>query len=130
MRAKPTDAELEALRFVAEKPPITARELVDHLAERRGLARTTALTLLERLRKKGLVVREGGDGGFVYRPAQSKPAMLQEVIDDFVERALGGSLSPLVAYLSGRQDATPEEIAELRKLVGTLENRGADDGKP
>ncbi len=128
--SKPTEAELEALRFVAERPPVTAREVADHLAGRRGLARTTVLTLLERLRKKGLVLREGTDGSFAYRPAQAKSALLQGIVDDFVQRALGGSLSPLVAYLSGRQDATPEEIAELRRLVGTLEKGREDDGRP
>ncbi len=126
--SKPTEAELEALRFVAESPPVTAREVADHLAARRGLARTTALTLLERLRKKGLVVREEVEGTYAYRPAQAKPALLQGIVDDFVQRALGGSLSPLVAYLSGRGDAaTPEEIAELRRLVKTLEDK---DAKP
>lgn len=117
------EAELEVLRFVSDREPVTVRDTAEHFAEARGLARTTVLTMMERLRKKGFLTREPGAGGFEYRSAQAKSKVLRGLVGDFVERTLGGSLSPFVAYLAERRNATPEELAELRKLVDELEER-------
>src|SRR5207249_331104 len=51
------DQELEVLRFVAEHAPISVGEVAERFGEPRGLARTTILTVMERLRKKGFLTR-------------------------------------------------------------------------
>ena len=47
----------------------------------------------------------------------------QFVVTSFVDSALGGSVSPLVAFLARREDLTDEDVAALQKIVKDLEKR-------
>jgi predicted transcriptional regulator len=80
--------------------------------------------MMERLRKKGYLVRAGadGEGSFRYSPAVAPQAVLHNLVRDFVQKTLGGSLSPFVAYLADTPDGLSEtEVAELKKLVTDME---------
>ncbi len=116
-------AEMEVLRYVADHHPITVRDVADHLAETKGQVRTTALNMLERLRKKGYLARKRQQGVFHYSPRQPRGDLLQGLVRDFVDRALGGSLSPFVAYLTRDARITKEELEELKRLVLQLEQQ-------
>ena len=56
------DQELDLLRYVTEHSPITVREAAESYGRDRGLARTTVLTMMERLRSKGYLTRTEVDG--------------------------------------------------------------------
>ena len=116
-------AELEILRFITEKHPVSVREVAEHFGETKGLVRTTVLNVMERLRKKGFLVRRQTGGIFQYSPKLAKGELLRNLVRDFVSRTLGGSISPFVAYLAEEAEMTNEEIAELRKVVREL-NKG------
>ena len=114
-------AELELLRFVLDRGEATGRAASEHFAETRGHARTTALKTLERLRAKGHLVREDREGGNVYRATMTREELETYVVEDFVQISLGGSVSPLVAFLMRQKGLSPEEAAEMRRLVDKLE---------
>ena len=124
MSEKPTlgEQELEVLRFVTERGTATVREVVSGFGEPRGLARTTILTVMERLRTKGFLTRQRatGDGLWAYAPAQKQADLMQSLVGDFVKKTLGGSVSPFVAYLAQAQDLSDAEKARLRALVAAL----------
>jgi len=111
------DQELTLLRYVTDHAPITVREVAAQFGEPHGLARTTILTMMERLRRKGYLTRGKDAGAFEYRPVVAKTELLQTLVHDFVEKTLGGSLSPFVAYLTDAQDLSERELSELRKLL-------------
>lgn len=119
------EQELAVLRFVTDRAPVTVREVAQEWGEPRGLARTTILTVMERLRKKNFLVRTKApdDTTFQYAPAVEKAELMQSLVRDFVERTLGGSLSPFVAYLSDAKDLNEQEMAELRRLVEEMDRR-------
>ncbi len=119
------EQQLDLLRFVSEHSPITAREVAEQYGEPNGLARTTVVTVLEKLRQKGYLTRAQVDGVYQYSPA-SGPAMWQDVIHQFVERTLGGRLGPFVAYLTNQNNLTPEEIQELEELVKKAKQQNQD----
>jgi predicted transcriptional regulator len=78
---------------------------------------------MERLRAKGYLARMKEGSVYRYRP-QSEPAdVMREVVREFVENRLAGSLSPFVAYLAEAENLTDEELAFLRKIVDSLPNR-------
>ena len=114
------EQELEVLRFIAERSPVTAREVVEGFGEERSLARTTVLTVIERLRKKGYLTRRRRDGVFAYVPRVPQAELLNGLVRDFVEKTLGGSVSPVVAYLSRARRLSDGELDELQKLVQDL----------
>jgi predicted transcriptional regulator len=118
------EQELLLLRHVAAGGPATVGEVVETFGSPRGLARNTVLTMMERLRRKGWLTRRRRDG--VYRYASPSPVgdVLRGVVSRFVERALGGSISPFVAYMSEEAvDVGPDELAELERLVARLRRR-------
>jgi predicted transcriptional regulator len=111
--------EMEVLALVLDRGPISLREAADHFAEM-GLARTTVHTVLERLRTKGYLERERQDDVLKYKTVVERKSLLQGLVTQFVTARLGGSVSPLVAYLGEAKNLTDEEIAELRAVVKRL----------
>jgi predicted transcriptional regulator len=110
-------AEWELLQYILEHHPITVREVTAQFAETHGHARTTVLTMMERLREKGYLTRRKMGGVNRYSPSETKPELLQGLVRDFVQKALGGSVSPFVAYLGREARLSPEELSELKQLV-------------
>lgn len=117
--------ELELLQAVEDLQPVTVRTLVEHLADKTGQARTTILTTLERLRAKGCLTRRSINGVNHYSPRVSVSELLPRIVDDFVQKMLGGSVSPFVAYLQGQKEVDPDELAQLKSLVEELETKQA-----
>ena len=122
--------ELDVLRLVAEHHPLSVREAADKLADTSGQARTTVLTVLERLRKKGFLTRRKSGGVNRYSPRVAVATLVQSLIGDFVTGVLGGSVSPFVAYLGQRTELAPGELDELKRLVRELETREAAGRDP
>jgi predicted transcriptional regulator len=117
------EQQLEILTFVTDNAPATARDVLERYGEPRGLARTTVITVLEKLRAKGYLTRTKERGVCAYTPAVSKADLMQEIVHGFVERTLGGSISPFVAYLANARDLSPAEVAELQRLAGELSSQ-------
>jgi predicted transcriptional regulator len=118
------DQELEILQYVSDNAPITVREVVTNYGETHGLARTTILTVMERLRQKGYLEREKAEGGvYQYSSSVEKPALLRSLLRRFTEKVLGGSTEPLVAYLTQEAELSEKELEELRKLVDSLSQK-------
>lgn len=121
--------QLEVLQYVTDRGPSRVSEVAEHFGATQGLARTTILSVMERLREKGYLGREKQDGVYVYTSRAPKAQLLRSLIDDFVRQALGGSTLPLVAYLAENSRLSDDEVLQLKQLVRDLEQPGADVGK-
>jgi predicted transcriptional regulator len=117
------DQELAVLRYVAEHGPATVGEVAERYGEAQGLARSTILTVMERLRAKGHLTRRKVDGVFQYASRVPKAELLRGVVGDFVQRALAGSLSPFAAYLAQAETVSDEELEQLQDVVRRLQQR-------
>ena len=114
--------ELEVLQFVVENHPIRVKDVAAHMAQTSGQARTTILTVLERLRQKKYLKRRKMGGVNHYSPTVSNTEFLQELVGDFVEGVLQGSVSPFVAYLDKNSKLSDEECEQLKQLVEKLDS--------
>ena len=119
--------ELAVLRFIQETHPVTVREVADHFASR-GKARTTILTVMERLRGKGLLVREKVSSSYRYSPAIEDVQLMQSLVGDFVTKVLGGSLAPFMAYMSETSELSDDELKKLKRIVRDLETKRKKSG--
>jgi predicted transcriptional regulator len=118
--------ELALLTFIADRTDrggATVGEAAEGFGTANGLSRSTVLTMMERLRKKRRLRRRRVGGVFRYSSPQSRGEVLREAVESFVDRALGGSLSPFVAYLAEATAVTDEELEELRRAVTDLQRK-------
>ncbi len=114
------EQELTLLRFIADRSALTVGEAADEFGAARGLARSTVLTMMERLRRKGHLVRRLVDGVYRYRARTSSAELLKGAVERFVEGHLEGSVSPFFAYLSEPGRVSDEELRELEDIVAKL----------
>jgi predicted transcriptional regulator len=121
--------ESEVFRYVAEHCPMTVRETADHFAETKGHTKTTTLNVMERLRSKGFLIRESVDGLYRYSPSQPTAGMMRDLVKDFVDEMLGGSLEPFAAYLAEKPRVSEAEIARLRETIALLEDKSRNTGE-
>src|SRR3954466_3017253 len=109
------DQELALLQHVGEQGGTTVGQAAEGFGAPRGLARSTVLTMMERLRQKGHLDRrqvEGAQSSFSPAPAGE---VLRDVVKTFVEKTLGGSVSPFATYLTEEaevSDAAPSQLEE------------------
>lgn len=120
------DQELSLLRYVAEAGSASVGEAAEGFGAPRGLARSTVLTMMERLRQKGHLEREQVEGLYHYRAASSPGELLRGAVHSFVEKTLAGSVSPFVSYLTEKSEVSDEELVELERLVDRLKSRRAE----
>jgi len=114
------EQELALLRHIADRGQVSVGEAADEFGVARGLARSTVLTMMERLRGKGHLARQLVDGVYRYRARASSADLLKNAVQRFVERNLDGSVSPFLAYLSEPGRLSDEELAELEAIVTRL----------
>lgn len=117
------DQELALLQYIDEMGTPTVGEVAAGFGEARGLARSTVLTMMERLRGKNYLRRHQADGIYRYQSTSGQDSVVQGAIAQFVDRTLQGSVSPFVAYLSQREQVSDDELAELEALVEQLQSR-------
>lgn len=120
------DLELEVLQFVSSDPPKTVREVAAQYGEPKGLARTTILTVMERLRTKGFLEREQFEGSYRYSPGKEQSEVMDGIVRNFVERTLGGSVQPFLAYLAKSGDLSEQEMNQLNEIVERMEKEEND----
>lgn len=117
------DQELALLQHIEEAPKSSVAEVCAAYGEGRGLARSTVLTMMERLRAKGYLTRRKIDNSFRYSVTNASGEVMSGAVARFVEKTLQGSVSPFVAWMSERGQVSDTELAELEALVDTLQSR-------
>ncbi|HEY0333040.1 MAG TPA: BlaI/MecI/CopY family transcriptional regulator [Stenotrophomonas sp.] len=117
------DQELALLQFVDAQGDASASEVANAFGEPRGLARSTVLTMIERLRTKGYLRRRQAGGVYRYTSAAQPDDVVRSAVGQFVEKTLQGSVSPFVAWMSERRDVSDDELAQLEALVVSLQSR-------
>lgn len=114
------EQELAVLRYLADSGSLTVGEVAEQFGAPRGLARSTILTVMERLRRKGYLTRRAVAGVFKYSPKRSPNDVMRGLVQRFVEKSLDGSVAPFVAYLADAPELTDAELDDLHDVVERL----------
>ena len=112
---KPTDAELAILRVLWAQGPSTVRQVAEALGRETGY--TTILKLLQIMAEKRLVRRNEAARTHVYEAAYTEGQTQRQLVTDLLDRAFGGSAAQLVLQALATTKATPQELAEIKKLI-------------
>jgi predicted transcriptional regulator len=114
-----TSAQHEIMEVVWESAErgATVAEIWRAIAAGRPVGRTTILNLIDRLEKRGWLVRRDRQKPCHYLAALGREETSAFLAHGFVEDFFGGSASNLVMSLLGSQRLKPQEIENLRRLL-------------
>lgn len=122
-RPKLGQEEWDILCYVAENAPTPVRDVADYFAQTKGLARTTVVTVVERLRAKRFLRRRKSGGVYQYSPSVPLADLSKRLVAQFVETRLQGVIAPFTAYLADSANVSDEELNELKDVVRELEQQ-------
>ena len=118
---QPTEVELRILRILWEHGPSTAREIHNQLAETRDTNYSTTVKMLSVMLEKNLVKRDETVRPQIYRTAVTQDRTRQRMLKDLIHKAYDGSVGSLVLQALSSQKSSPDELAEIRRLLNKLE---------
>lgn len=100
--------------------PQTVRQVHEALAERRELAYTTVMTVLQRLAKKNLVVQQRDDRAHRYAPVHTRDELVASLMVDALQQAdeVGSRRAALVHFV---EQVGADEADALRAALAKLE---------
>lgn len=126
----PVQHEIMALVWDAGADGLTPAAIWQAIAERREVARTTVLSLVDRLEKRGWLARRATADGLRYAAAVDRAATRSRLAADFVADFFGGSSVQLVQSLLGSRSVSPRELERLRALLAEAERPACQEKKP
>jgi BlaI family transcriptional regulator, penicillinase repressor len=98
-REMPPPLELECLKVLWKLGEGNVKDVRRALTENRNLAYTTVMTVLDRLARKGGVVRRKVGRSFIYSPVLSRDGLRRLAVRHLVESFFEGSEDALADYL-------------------------------
>ncbi len=123
--SQPTEVELQILRILWKRGPSTARQIHNQLAEARDTNYSTTVKMLSVMLEKNLVRRDESVRPQVYRPAATQRRTQLGMLKDLIQNVYDGSAGSLVLQALASQKASPEELAEIRRVLDELGERDA-----
>ncbi|MBB4080345.1 putative transcriptional regulator [Lewinella aquimaris] len=120
---QPTEGELAILSVLWRLGGATVREVNDRLNDDsdKPIGYTTTLKLMQLMADKGLVSRDTSSRSHVYTAIAGRERTQQGLLRRFVDATFGGSRTQLVLRALGESNATPDELAEIKRLIEELE---------
>ena len=118
---RPTDQELQILKVLWQRGPASVRDVWKTLSQARDIGYTSVLKIMQIMREKGLVVCDTRQRPQIYRPKQTQQTTLRHLARDLLHRAFGGSAKLLLLHALDKNPCSPEELAEIRKLLDQME---------
>ncbi len=121
-----SDAEWKVMNAVwARRGPVTARHVLEAVADETGWAYTTVKTLMDRLVDKGVLRATTESNTTQYRPQVPRARALRVAALALADKAFGGAVGPLVHFLIRSETLSPAERDELRRMLA--DDRSAAD---
>jgi BlaI family penicillinase repressor len=116
-----TDLELEIMQVIWDRHPsqLTVRQVVERMTSvGHALAYTTVQTMMNILRKKGVLTSQPGPGrAHEYAACVSRSQARSSMTNDLVERLFLGEAKPLVAHLIDHDSMTRDELESLKRQI-------------
>ena len=110
------ELELEVMKILWDRGRSSVLQVAENLAKQKGYARTTSLTIMQRLHKKGFLKRKKEDGVYRYEPTQKRQQVMGRLLSQFIDRVFDGSSTSLVQQLTGAR-MSDEELKQIKAII-------------
>src|ERR1700727_2256573 len=112
-----TQQELEIMKVIWKLETATVRQVYEALLEKRKIAYTTVMTMMNILEQKGYLKKRQDDRAYVYRPSQPQKQVIRSMVREFVNRVFNASAEPLLVRLVEDQHLDAKDLEEIRKTI-------------
>jgi BlaI family penicillinase repressor len=113
-----TAQELEIMKIVWSSGACTVRGVYESLLERRKIAYTTVMTMMNILEQKGYLKKAQKDRAYVYQATRPQKQVIRGMVREFVDRVFNGSAEPLLLHLVEDRRLSEEDLQEIRRIMG------------
>jgi predicted transcriptional regulator len=118
---KPTDAELAILGVIWDLGSATVREVHEVLSAQSETGQTTVLKHMQIMVEKGLLTKDAGVRPQVFSAAIPRERTQKQLLGHVLDGAFSGSPGNLVLQALSMRETSPEELAQIRKMLDELE---------
>jgi BlaI family penicillinase repressor len=112
-----TDAELEVMKLLWQKEPLSANDIILKLTEQMQWSDQTVKTFLNRLHKKNAIRFEKAGRNYLYYPLATYEEYLKSENRSFLDRVYNGAVGMLFAKFIEEETLSEKDIEELQQLL-------------
>jgi BlaI family penicillinase repressor len=120
---KISESEWQIMRLLWEQSPLTANQIVEALSPARQWKDRTIRTLVNRLVEKDAVGYEKKGREYHYYPQVSEIECVRAESHSFLRRVYRGGMKPIFSAFMENEDLSPEDIADLRRILDKRERQ-------
>ena len=95
----------------------TVRGVYETLLERRKIAYTTVMTMMNILEQKGYLKKTQKDRAYVYQATRPQKQVIRGMVREFVDRVFNGSAEPLLLHLVEDRHVSEQDLEEIRLMM-------------
>jgi len=115
------DLEMDIMGIVWNLRRATVKDVFEVMYERRRLAYTTIMTVMNRLAVKKILAQDKSTVPYVYTPSVERDQIAHSMVDDVVDRVMDGSSTAVISYLMDRGTISKDELSELKAKIAEIE---------
>ena len=116
-----SDAEQAVMKVLWDRGPMGVKDVLGAFTEAgQEWSRSTVITLLQRLEKKGYVSCDKSQHAFVFEPAVSREDEMRARMNDLASELCDGEPLPLVLAFAQQHHFSADELARFREMIDSI----------
>ncbi len=124
-----SDAEREVLKVLWDSGPLGVKDVLAKFTEAgQEWSRSTVITLLQRLEKKGYVHCDKSQFAFIFAAAVSREDEIRARMNDLASELCDGETLPLVLAFAQQHRFSTDELARFREMIDSMKPTGKKRG--
>ena len=116
-----TEQELEIMKVVWGLERATVRDVYEALRERRKIAYTTVMTMMNILEAKKHLKKRAQDRAYVYQATRPRSQVIKGMVREFVDRVFNGSAEPLLVHLIKDRQLSQKDLGKIARTIEEAE---------
>jgi predicted transcriptional regulator len=116
-----TGQELEIMKVVWRLRSATVRDVYEALRERRKIAYTTVMTMMNILEEKKYLKKQAEERAYVYEATRPRSEVIKAMVREFVDRVFNGSAEPLLVHLIKDRRLSKKELEKIARTIEEAE---------
>jgi len=112
-----TEQELEIMKIIWRLKTATVRDVYEAILERRKVAYTTVMTMMNVLEKKKYLKRRLADRAYVYQVTRTQDQVIRGMVKEFINRVFDGAAEPLMMRLVKDRHLSGKEFEKISQMI-------------